>query len=116
MQEFLRLPFDTSGFGDFAASYIGSNAKVQFLYKSDGSELVGEIRFPFCISMVINGNLSSQKKLPYDTIMVTQEINNRLDDLYRYEFMLSGSDFQFAVVAKECTFSESITTGIMIDI
>lgn len=116
MQEFLRLPLDTSGYGDFAASYVGSNAKVQFRYKSRGTDLVAEIGFTFCIFMEINGNLSSQKSLPYDTILFEIENNPRVDGIYRYNFMLSGSDFQFSVVAKKCTFVESIDYGVMIGV
>lgn len=115
MQEFLRLPFDPSGYGDFAASYIGSGAKVQFAYKSDGVEHIAELNFSFCLSLEVNGDLNSQKNIPYDTVLFRKETNPRVDGLHRYTFMLSGSDFQFTIVAKNCSIVESISSGIIID-
>ncbi|MER8583524.1 hypothetical protein [Mesorhizobium sp. M0199] len=115
MREFLQLPFDSSGYGDFGVCYSGSNAKVQFDYKKNGIALVGEIYFTFCLSIFVNGRLDKQSKLPYDKVLISEEGIGYDGTFNSYVFMLSGSDFQFEVVAKSCSFVESVASGIVIE-
>ena len=35
MKEFLRLPYDSSGYGDFGVSYIGIDSRGHFRYMHD---------------------------------------------------------------------------------
>ncbi|HTV69069.1 MAG TPA: hypothetical protein VMF90_11085 [Rhizobiaceae bacterium] len=71
-------------------------------------KLVGELYFEFCIAISANGVLNNQENLPYDIVMSEDYVNERYDDFSRYAFMLSGSDFQFKVIAKNCTFANSV--------
>jgi hypothetical protein len=41
-------------------------------------------------------------------------VNERYDGFSRYAFMLSGSDFQFNVIAKNCTFANSVEDSPLI--
>lgn len=106
MKELLRLPYDSSGFGDFGASYIGADARVHFQYKGSAGECVGELYFEFCVNMTVNGILNAQRDIPYDTVLREEYRNERYDGFFRYLLMLSGSDFQFEVIAKDCKFRE----------
>jgi hypothetical protein len=105
MKPFLELPYDPAGYGDFGVSYIGSEAKIQFQYRSDHTDRVAELRFVFCLSIRVNGELDRQESLPYDQVMVREEHTGYDKSFTRFVLMLSGSDFQFEILAKECHFT-----------
>ncbi|MCF3935279.1 hypothetical protein L1787_17910 [Acuticoccus sp. M5D2P5] len=114
MKEFLRLPYDSSGYGDFGISYVGIKTIIHFQYMNEGVTTIGELHFAESLSIKVNGILNDQKKLPYDLVMIEAYDNQRYDDFYVYSFMLSGSDFQFDVIAKGCIFKESIERSSLI--
>lgn len=115
MKDFLRLPSDPSGYGDFGVSYVGVDARVHFQYMLNGRAFLGEIHFEFCVHLAVNGILNHQEKLPYDTILVEHYENEEYEGFNRYVFMLSGSDFQFSVIAKGCNFVESLGSSSLIE-
>lgn len=108
MKELFRLPFDSSGFGDFGVVYLDTDAKIRFEYNDRGRNLVGEIYFSFCTYLLINGRLDKQKELPYDTVFIDREGIGCDGSFNSYLLMLSGSDFQFEAIAKSCTFRDSV--------
>ena len=95
MKEFLRLPDDQGGYGDFCIFYIDANASVHFEYYCDGENKIGELYFEYCVNFITNGILNRQDALPYNTILSESYNNPDYERLHRYRFMLSGSDFQF---------------------
>jgi hypothetical protein len=116
MKEFLTLPHDPRRYGHFAVSYIGIDARIQFQYQDDGEDTVGEIYFDDCLSIYVNGELDNQVSLPYsDTIFITEEGVGYDGGFNRYILWLSGSDYQFTVLAKNCSFTKSITENVMIE-
>jgi hypothetical protein len=114
MKQFLELPFDPSGYGDFGVSYIGIEAKIHFEYRSDGKERIGELRFGVCVSINVNGHLDKQERLPYNRVMIVEERVGSDKRFTRFMLMLSGSDFQFDVVAKDCEFTPEIIRSDLI--
>ncbi|MBD8651125.1 hypothetical protein IFT66_08560 [Rhizobium sp. CFBP 13726] len=114
MKLFLELPYDASGYGDFGVSYIGTEATIHFQYRSDGAEHVGELRFGWCLSININGQLDKQISLPYDRVMVLEDQIGFDKKFLRFVVMFSGSDFQFDVYAKECRFDPDVRKSDLI--
>ncbi|BCH16793.1 hypothetical protein [Mesorhizobium sp. L-2-11] len=115
MKEFLQLPYDSSGYGDFGVSYVGTDARVHFRYRAGGKDRIPELYFEFCIHMSVNGILNSQKQLPYDVVLAENYKNEEYEGFSRFLFMLSGSDFQFEIIAKNCTFAESTEKSTLVE-
>lgn len=108
MKLFLELPYDPAGYGDFGVSYINTEAKIHFEYRGVDIDHIAELRFVFCLSINVNGQLDRQVLLPYDRVMVVEEHNGFDSGFTRFMLMLSGSDFQFDILAKECHFNADI--------
>jgi hypothetical protein len=116
MKLFLQLPEDPHRYGDFAVSYVGADVRIQFKYHYENKDLVGEIHFELCLSLLVNGDLDNQVALPhFDSIWITEEGVGYDGGFNRYILWLSGSDFQFSVLAKSCSFTDSISTGVIIE-
>ncbi|NRP70770.1 hypothetical protein ILFOPFJJ_01652 [Ensifer psoraleae] len=103
--EHLNLPFDPAGYGDFSVLFDDTQLKVRFEYRVDGVDRLGEIQFDFCVEYRVSGVLSTHAEMGYDCIYIAGDVEYEEWQLKQYVFMLSGSDFQFNVTAKSCTFS-----------
>lgn len=88
---------------------------MQFAYGKDGLDAVGEIYFHFCLSLLVNGEMGKQRELPYDKVMVAETGVGFDGSFNKYVFMLSGSDFQFEVISKSCSFAEDVKSGIFVE-
>lgn len=104
MKEYIRLPYDPSGHGDFGVDYVGVRGRIHFAYNSGHVRKIGQLLFDFCLRLDINGVLTDQRPIPYDTVLVDDKYTGH-HDTKRYLLMLSGSDFQFEIIARDCTFS-----------
>jgi hypothetical protein len=113
MKEFLCLPMDPAGYGDFGAAYVGADAKVQFVYRNGATDVVAELYFCFCLSLVVNGEMDKQRELPYDNVMLAETGIGFDGTFSKYIFMLSGSDFQFEVVSKNCLLNDNVESDLI---
>jgi fructose 1,6-bisphosphatase len=113
MKEFLCLPTDPAGYGDFGAAYVGADAKVQFVYRNGAADVVGEIYFPFCLSLLVNGEMDKQREIPYDKVMLAGTGLGFDGAFNKYVVMLSGSDFQFEVLSKKCLFNDNVESDLI---
>ena len=105
MIEYLKLPDDPSGYGDFSTSYDNVNFRVLFEYSSEGIPHIGELSFGTCIEYRVSGDLNNQTEMPYDKVFVTDSLRYSLWDMKKFQFIFSGSDFQFFFTAQCCVFS-----------
>lgn len=113
MKQYIRLPYDSSGYGEFGVDYVGVRGRIHFQYNADHVQKIGQLLFDFCLRLNINGVLTDQFPIPYDTVLV--------DDKYigdhetkRYLLMLSGSDFQFEIIARDCAFSDVAASSLIV--
>jgi len=114
MNKFLRLPDDPSGYGDFGVSYISGNVKIHFIYSENGKDVIGELYFQTCLNISVMGSLKMQNSIDYDTVFSDSYSDDSMGLFRKFFFILSGSDFQFTVVARECIFSKLEGSSILI--
>lgn len=102
MQELKKLPFDPSGYGDFSYSYDGLDFTLWFEYTDEENRAkVCALKFTFCTFLTMNGTLSNYLDIPYDTVLVVEDNAGRDGNQRKYAVMLSGSDFQFHILATD---------------
>lgn len=115
MKIFLHLPYDSSGYGKFGFKYRDVDLFLQFEYLEEfGQRKVGELKFEFCTKILMNGTLKNTEDIEYDTIFIKEEKVGYQNSQGLYSLMLSGSDFQFEILASSCLFEPNVKTDIFL--
>jgi hypothetical protein len=109
------LPVNSTCFGEFGYSYRGTETIIHFEYEEEGKVKIGGLRFANCTFFCAKNTISQPSALPFDRVSAREGPLGVGDPFKKYELVLSNGDFEFEIVAKDCTFFPDVQNSDLVD-